>query len=819
MAKKRKGKAAGGASDMGLSPPFDPANNPTDIEVAIGGDTDATVAADGSISAPLDDGSVVVDFNPPQIAKPKTDKFGDNLAEHVEAHVLGRIANQLLDAIDQDDHDRAEWLDQRANGIDLLGTKVQKPSGGNVGASTSAAAPTQSTVQDSILAEAIDMFQANAFSELCPSEGPCKVVNYGSESDDADKLAEDFEKDFNFYLTTTAKEYYPDTRHMLWWTGYASGMFKKVYMCPLRRRPVSESVDGSNLIVPSNVTDLHNAGRVTHVINMRQSVMKRMQILGVYRNVQLMTPTPDPNVLQEKTADVVGLSAKPERPEDQDYTVYECYCELDIEGFENKDSKGNATGLPLPYRVTLDKDSREILEIRRNWREDDPDMQAKIPFVAFPYATGLGIYGTGLLQRLGNYTIALTAMLRESIDAGAFASFPGFLYAKPAGRQLQSDFRVPPGGGAPIDASMVGNDITKAVMPLPYKDVSAAFVGLMAQTRENAIRYGGMANTGVAEGKQQAPVGTTLAMIEQATRIEGGVHKALYAAQAEELQLLKELFREDPESLWRGNRRPSLGPDQAARLARFKQALENCELTPASDPNVPSHMHRIAKASSLLQMAGAYPQLFNMPAVLARAAALMKIDDFQAMLAPPPPQQGPDPLAVAALNLQQQKVNQSGLKVLVDAHNAHQDRESRQTEKAMDIAARLATHPESQPVVNSELGALTPFLSPAKAAPKPPPINGMQGGPPVVPPAPMAEGGPVHMEVPTPEEEEAWIRVLRHLLDKYGAEHVPEAEVVHDRMPGLPPEGPAQFMRDYTGGSGYGDGDGAAYGIPPDMLQ
>ncbi len=784
----RRGKAEGGAVAQDA-----------DILMTSDGEVVPEVnPVDNVIEMPTDDGMISIQFGPPQAPKRDT-LFEDNLAEDLAETsdgqmILGRISNQLLEGIEQDERDRSEWLQERSDGLDLLGLKVTKPGTGNVGSSATAVAG-QSTVRDALLAEACDRFQANAFAELCPSGGPVKVMSYGTETGEDDKLAQDYEDDLNFYLTGsapgTAKEYYPDTRKMLWWTGYASGMFKKVYRCPLRERPVSESVDGADLIVPSNATDLSNADRITQRIDMSHVVLKQMQLQGAYRDVDLTQPTPMPNVLTQKEGTVTGMNPNLTRPEDQTFTIYECYCNLDIEGFEHK-RKGKETGLPIPYRVVLDKDSRTVLEIRRNWKPDadNPDAipVAKIPFVLFPYATGLGFYGTGLLHRLGNYTMALTAMLRECIDAGMFASFPGFLYAKPAGRQLQNEFRVPPGGGAPIDVSTVGGDISRAVMPLPYKDVSTAMVALMAQTRETAARYGGTAEAPTGEGVVNAPVGSVLAAIDQATRIEGGVHKALYAAQREELQQLVELFREDPSALWRGNKRPSMGQDEAARVARFTQALDKYYLVPASDPNVPSHMHRLAKANTYLQTAIQTAPIgapLNLKKVLIRWAAMVKIDGVEADLNPDPPpdnqpnpaliklgidkqnadtkqlqvqlthttnqakiqsqeqieavkvahqahqanqpaqQSQPDPLQAQALALKAQQVQQSGTKMHVDALNAHAERENKKELKGMDIAARLATHPESQSEVNSELNVLSPLMHT--------PSGGMSYGGPVLP--------------------------------------------------------------------------------------
>lgn len=799
-----------------------------DIDVMVDDEGGLTPFTPESIDTPSADGTSVTITFPDAVEEPKSTKFDDNLAEYIDDTTRGRIVETLLEAIEQDERDRSEWLQQRADGLDLLGNKVERPGGGNVGTS-STAVPGQSTVRDGILGDACERFRANAFAELCPSEGPCKVMNFGAETADMDGLAEAFEKDMNFYLTTTAREYYPDTNKMLWWTGYASGMFKKVYKCPIRNRPVSESVDGSDLIVPSNATDLHNADRITHQINMSQATMRRMQILGAYRDISLTAPTPQPNTLQNKEAELVGMNANQQREQDQRYTVYECYTNYELPGFEHK-MAGKETGLPLPYIITLDKDSRTVLAIRRNWNEapakpkapDDLEVDedneteedeqlpvAKIPFVLFAYSLGLGFYGTGLLHKLGNYAMALTAGLRITLDSGMFSNFPGFLFAKPMGRQLQNEFRVPPGGGAPIDVSAVGGDINKAVMALPYKPMDQGFVAFQSQVRENASRIGGTAESPTGEGVVNAPVGSVLAAIDQATRVEGGVHKMLYAAQKEELGLVADLFRDDPEALWRGNKRPALGPDHATRVARFKLALENCDLQPASDPNVPSHMHRLAKAQALKQTALEFPGAMQVPDVLTEWGSMVKID-LKHLLTPPQPQQPnpallklavdkqnadtraadvaakteiahaeiqskeqieaarlgqahaaglrapgqsvkeslsykdappdiqrqieqqaglvpsqmpaqdesqPDPMQAQAMALQATKVQQSGHKMVIDAHNAHAERQNKLDLKAFDIGARLATHPESQPVVNSELQALSPFMGAPDAAP------------------------------------------------------------------------------------------------------
>jgi hypothetical protein len=301
-----------------------------------------------------------------------------------------------------------------------------------------------SNVRHPMLLEATLRFQANARGELLPSDGPVKVTDSLNETEANDELAEKLERDFNYYLTSIATEYYPDTDRMLLYVGFGGCGFKKVYNCPLRQRPVSESVDAKDLIVSNAATDMANSSRVTHVITMRPSVLKRMQLAGAYREVPISAPSGIVlNPVDRQIADTQGINLTSQQTEDRDHTIYECYCELDIRGYQDK-KNGVATGLPLPYRVVIEKDSQQILEIRRNWREDDETKTAKMCFVKYPFVPGLGFYDIGLIHILGNTTNALTAAWREMLDAGMFANFPGFLYRKLMGRQNTNEFRVAP---------------------------------------------------------------------------------------------------------------------------------------------------------------------------------------------------------------------------------------------------------------------------------------------------------------------------------------------------------------------------------------
>lgn len=661
------------------------------VTIDIDGDGAPIEQNDNGVVAVLDNGNVVVDISNREADK--SSKFDDNLALHMVPAKLMEVGQVLLDGIQADIDSRAQWEETRSRGMEMLGLKMEPPRS-DVG-SSSAPLEGMSTVRDSTLLEAVLRFQANAIGELLPADGPVKIKSVGQETTEQDQLADDFEEQFNHYLTDIATEYYPDTKRMLFWTGFGGSGWKKVYSCPIRRRPVSESIDANDLIVSNAATDLWNAGRVTHRITMRPSVMKRMQVLKVYRDVDLGQPTPQPTRVDDKKDQIEGIRSTPQnRPEDQPYTLYECYCEWDFDEFAPQAFKGKA--IPLPYRVTIDKDSSQILEIHRNWKEDDEACLPRKYFVRYPFVEGLGIYGIGLVHILGNIANALTTAERETLDTGMFANFAGFLYLRSAGKQLSNEFRVPPGGGIGLD-SPTGR-IQDVVMPLPYKDVGAGLLGLMDKLQERAQRLGGTADLPIGEGKQDAPVGTTLALLEQATKIESAVHKGLHHAQAEEFQLLKERFKEDPEAFWRHD------PESKSKWNEsiVQRALEDCDLIPVADPNTPSHMHRIAKALAIKQLQAGNPTLYDAKAVDKRVMAMIHIDDADSLFAPPNPNPVPDPKVIEAnaklMTAQNQQAKIAGDAALQQAKMADNaaERESKESIETAKLAQAMIVHKDDQ---------------------------------------------------------------------------------------------------------------------------
>jgi hypothetical protein len=585
-----------------------------------------------------DDGSVSVslDGRPVEEAS-EAERAADwfrNLIDEIDQGELVLIADELLRGVRDDIESRNDWIEDRAQGIKLLGLKVEIP--GLQGATDGAPVEGMSRVRHPLLLEAVLRFQANARSELLPTDGPVKVKNSSLQSPlQTDQLADALEQDLNFYLTDIAKEYYPDTDKMLFMLGFGGTAFKKVYFCPLRNRPVSETVDADDLIVNNAATTLQDAKRVTHRVFMKSSTVKRLQILGVYRDVDLSIPGYDnPDAVQREKAEQQGVAVESRNPEDRDREVYEIYCELDLQGFEHK-FKGKITGLEVPYRVTIDVSTREVLSVVRNYDEPQEDgnglPEARTNFVKYSFVPGLGFYDIGLLHILGNTTNAVTAAWREMLDAGMYANFPGFLMADTGGRQNTNIFRVPPGGGALVKTN--GVPISQAVMPLPYKEPGQAMMNLVANMVETGQRVGGTAEVAVGEGRQDAPVGTTIALIDQATKVLNSVHKRMHAAQAEEFSLLVRCFREHPDSFWGRNRTPHYQWDEQT----FIQALDNCDLTPQADPNTASSTQRMMKVMALKQLAAANPQMYDPVAVDTAALQALGWGNPEQFFAPPNP--------------------------------------------------------------------------------------------------------------------------------------------------------------------------------------
>ena len=598
------------------------------------GDDEAVKIKPDAIIVDLPDGKISINLGglgalpPPDDAKSDHDA---NLAMYVDGGTLGAISDELIRLISDDITRQQQRLDDVVKGLELLGVKLEEPR-------TEPNSEGISVIRHPLLLEAVLRFQANARGELLPADGPVKVKNEGDDVEALNVQAQQLEDDFNHYLTSGAPEYYPDFDRMLFSLGHGGEAYKKVYWHPLKRRPVSETIDRKDIILSDGAVSLEACARITHRCKMRPSVVKQMQLAGAWRDVSLSSGVlmPDMNVVDRKLDDLTGILPKMNLTmDDTDREIYECYCELDLQGFEHEE-EGEQTGLPLPYRVTIDKDSRQILEIRRWWEEGDPSYVRKEVFVEYVFVPAYPGFNLGLLHILGNATRALTAAWRIALDNGMLANFPGGVMARSTGKQQTTNIRVGPGQIAPMDVD--GVPLNQAFMPLPYRDVTQGLIGIIQNVEQTSRTVGGTAETAVGEGRNDAPVGTTIALIEQSQKVISAVHKRLHAAQQKEFALLKELFRRDPESLWRNNKNPNFGRDTALLLA----ALDNTDIVPKADPNTASHTMRVQKAIAIYTLAQQNPAAFDQQAVYNKVLTMVGIDDFQGLFSKTPP--GPPPV-------------------------------------------------------------------------------------------------------------------------------------------------------------------------------
>lgn len=630
----------------------------------------------GHVTTYHDDGSVEINTDPNAANENdepiiETD-FTDNLAVHMSETDRATLGASIYEGVQNDIKTREDFTEIFSKGIDLLGLKYEAAS------SQASAEGTVSRFYHPLLLETTVKYQANFIAEMLPASGPVKVRDdqpedpqkappnpnnptemiQAQQEKNRDVIAEAFEKDFNHYLTVTATEFYPDTDRMAFVQGFCGNGFKKQFHCPIRKRPVSESIPPQSLIVSNNAIDLHNALRVTHESKVAAATLRRMQLNDTYLDIPIAMPQPTTSKIEQKVGSVEGVDKTPQLPSDYEHTMYETMVDIDLRGFEHRinkkkeyDPKGTVSGLPLPYIVTLERDSQSVLSVRRNWKENDKEFKKRVNIVHYPLIPGLGFLAYGFIHLLGNTTRALTASTRLLIDAGQFSCFPGFLMAKGGSKQTSNDMRVSPGTGKEIDT--MGKPIGDVVMKLPYNPPAPALMELVKQAAEDGMRLGGAAQIPVGEGRVDVPVGTMLMAIEQTTKVMGAVHKRNHQAFAQELKNLRDLFAEDPTALSRLATKP-------ARQWEVAEEFQDKDLVPASDPNVPSQMHRIMIATALVQAAGTQVgmQIYDQMAVHERAWRVIGVTDTGSLFKPPNQNQ-PDPEAQqqqAELALRQQEL-------------------------------------------------------------------------------------------------------------------------------------------------------------------
>tara|TARA_Y100000114_G_scaffold116278_1_gene110547 strand:- start:343 stop:2745 length:2403 start_codon:yes stop_codon:yes gene_type:complete len=539
---------------------------------------------------PEEDGGVTIDFEPSD-EKDVGDDFYGNLAEALSDGELGRISGDLLEQYDANKASRQEWEDAYADGLDLLGFNYEERTQPFQGASG---------VTHPLLAEAATQFQAQAFNELLPAGGPVRTAILGSESPQKQAQAQRVRQFMNYYITDVMEEYTPELDQMLFYLPLAGSTFKKVYYDDTLGRAVSKFIPAEHLVVPYETSDLETCPNITQVIRMSLNDLRKRQISGFYRDIPVIPTQQEMDSVTEEINNIDGVSPS---QIDYDCTVLECHVDLDIEGFEDVDDDGEPTGIKVPYVVTISYDNGQILSIRRNYVEDDEDQRKVQYFVHYKFLPGFGFYGLGLIHTIGGLSRTATAALRQLIDAGTLANLPAGFKARGL-RIRDDDDPLQPGEFRDVDAP--SGALRDSLMLLPFKGADQTLLTLMGFVVDAGRRFATITDMKVGDGNQQAAVGTTMALLEQGSRIMSAIHKRLHYAMRLEFKILARVMS---ESLPQEYPYSVEGADSRVMATDFDSRVD---VLPVSDPNVFSQAQRIVLAQTKLELAGAAPDLHNM---------------------------------------------------------------------------------------------------------------------------------------------------------------------------------------------------------------
>jgi hypothetical protein len=559
------------------------------------------------------------------------DGFADNLAEVIPEESLAKISNELRSQFSVDQTSRKDWEQSYIKGLDLLGFKYQEVSEPFRGAAS---------VSHPLLAEAVTQFQAGAYKELLPAGGPVKTTILGEATPEVEQQAERVKDFMNYQIMYKMKEYDPEMDQLLFHLPLAGSAFKKVYFDGNMGRPCSKFIPSEDLVVNYGASELEDAERITHVIKISPNDLKRQMISGFYRDIEidendeLYSSYSD---IQEKYDELEGVQKSEYAGQ---YQLLEMHVDLDLEGYENLGANGEPTGLKLPYVVTLEQGTGKILSIYRNYLPSDPMFMRQKYFVHYKFLPGLGFYGFGLVHMLGGLTRTATAALRALLDAGTLSNLPaGF---KSRGLRVRDDEEpLTPGEFRDVDAP--GGDLRNALMPLPYKGPDGTLFQLLGYVVDAGRRFAAIADMKVGDGSQANPVGTTMALLEQGSKVMSGIHKRCHYAQKEEFQLLAKLFAtalpgEYPYEVSGGNR--------AVKTTDFD---ERVDVLPVSDPNIFSMSQRIMLAQTQLQLAQSNPEIHNLYEAYRRMYMALGVQQIENILPPPA---GPQPMDPGVENSQ-----------------------------------------------------------------------------------------------------------------------------------------------------------------------
>ena len=575
-----------------------------------------------------EDGSVVVDFDPRE-DKGMDGDFYANLAEDMSDDELGRLSGELSGEFEENKNSRQEWEDAFANGLELLGFSYEERSQPFRGASG---------VTHPLLAESATQFQAQAFNELLPPGGPVRTLVMGSSTPEKEDQAQRVKEFMNYYITSVMEEYTPEFDQMLFYLPLAGSTFKKVYYDENLDRAVSKFIPAEDLVVPYSTSDLETCPNITHVVKMSLNDLRKRQLSGFYRDIPVIPAQGDSSSVKEELERIDGMY-----PSNVDYdcTLLECHVDLDLEGFEEEDEEGEATGIKVPYVVTISQDNGQILSIRRNYKEDDEKKKKIQYFVHYKFLPGFGFYGLGLIHTIGGLSRTATAALRQLIDAGTLSNLPAGFKAR--GLRIRDDDEpLQPGEFRDVDAP--GGDIKASLMSLPFKGPDQTLMALLGFVVDAGRRFATITDMKVGDGNQQAAVGTTIAMLEQGSRVMSAVHKRLHYAMKLEFKLLSNVMAEFlPDSY----PYTIAGVDSSVKSEDFD---ERVDVLPVSNPNIFSQAQRIALAQTKMQMATAAPDMHNMYEVFRDMYEALGVRDIDRILKRTPEPE-PEPKDPASENI------------------------------------------------------------------------------------------------------------------------------------------------------------------------
>jgi hypothetical protein len=577
----------------------------------------------GNVEVTMDEeGGAEIAFDPRAITEEGGQDHFENLADFLGDDVLEPLGAKIVDHYNEYKESRGDWEDTYKNGLDLLGFKFERRTEPFRGASG---------VNHPVLAEAVTQFQAQAYKELLPADGPVRTQILGAvdtAKEEQSKRVKDF---MNYQIMDQMKEYEPEFDQMLFYLPLSGSTFKKVYYDDLLGRAVSKFVPADDLIVPYSANSLEDAEAVIHVIKISENDLRKQQVAGFYRDVELGSPPVVENELQDKKLELEGIAK--DGQEDQ-YTLYEVHTNLDLEGYEDMGEDGEPTGIKLPYVITVSQAGNKVLSIRRNYAAEDPLRKKVNYFVQFKFLPGTGFYGFGLIHMIGGLTRTATAALRQLLDAGTLANLPaGF---KSRGIRVRDDAQpLQPGEFRDVDAP--GGNIKDQFMTLPFKGPDQTLLQLMGIVVNAGQRFAAIADMQVGDMNQQAAVGTTVALLERGSRVMSAIHKRLYVGLKQEFKLLAEVFKTYLPPVY-----PYDVPG-ARREIKVQDFDDRIDILPVADPNIFSQTQRISLAQSQLQLAQSNPRMHNLYQAYRSMYDALGVKNVNAILPPPAPPQPMDP--------------------------------------------------------------------------------------------------------------------------------------------------------------------------------